>query len=47
MIAGIITAILLATFIGGAFWLFAICRASDFDRVSRIPLDDETTEDRP
>lgn len=37
---GIVTAILLAAFIGGAFWLFAVRRAADFDRLARIPLDE-------
>ncbi|HAI59681.1 MAG TPA: CcoQ/FixQ family Cbb3-type cytochrome c oxidase assembly chaperone [Xanthomonadaceae bacterium] len=38
---GFITAFLLAAFIGGIFWLFAVRRAADFDRLARIPLDDE------
>ena len=47
MIAGTVTAFLLAAFLGGAFWLFAVRRASDFDRMARIPLDDTPSEDRP
>ena len=49
---GIVTAILLAAFLGGVFWLFIVRRAPDFDRMSRIPLDDApgagtAAEDRP
>lgn len=47
MLAGTVTALLLAAFLGGALWLFAIRRASDFDRMARMPLDDESKEDRP
>ncbi len=47
MIAGTVTAFLLVAFLGGAFWLFAVRRASDFDRMARIPLDDNASEDRP
>jgi cbb3-type cytochrome oxidase subunit 3 len=44
---GIVTALLLAAFVGGAFWLFAIRRASDFERMARIPLEDNAEEARP
>ncbi|GAB3733238.1 hypothetical protein GCM10028794_10650 [Silanimonas algicola] len=47
MIAGTVTAILLAAFLGGAYWLFVVRRAADFDRLARMALDDETTEERP
>lgn len=48
MIAGTVTAILLAAFLGGAFWLFFVRKSADFDRIARMALDDETTtEDRP
>lgn len=47
MIAGTVTAILLAAFLGGCVWLFGIRRASDFDRMARIPLDDTAEEARP
>ncbi len=47
MIAGTVTAFLLAAFLGGCAWLFAVRRASDFDRMARIPLDDTTEEARP
>jgi len=46
-ITNIVTAILLAAFIGGVYWLFVVRRAADFDRMARIPLDDEAPEDRP
>lgn len=49
---GIVTAILLAAFLGGVFWLFIVRRAPDFERMSRIPLEDapdggRASEDRP
>lgn len=47
MIAGIVTALLLATFLGGCVWLFAVRRAADFDWMARIPLDDIAEEPRP
>jgi cbb3-type cytochrome oxidase subunit 3 len=47
MIAGTVTALLLAAFLGGAFWLFVVRRAADFDRMARIPLEDNTEEARP
>lgn len=47
MLAGIVTAILLTAFLGGAIWLFGVRRSSDFDRVSRIPLEDDAPENRP
>ena len=47
MIAGTVTAFLLAAFLGGCVWLFAIRRAADFDRMARIPLDENTEEPRP
>lgn len=47
MTAGIVTAILLAAFIGGVYWLFAVRRAKDFDRMAHIPLDDNGEENRP
>ena len=47
MIAGTVTAFLLAAFLGGCVWLFAVRRAADFDRMARIPLDDIAEEPRP
>lgn len=52
MISGIVTAILLVAFIGGVYWLFAVRRAADFERIARIPLDDSPNktpiaEDKP
>jgi cbb3-type cytochrome oxidase subunit 3 len=51
MIAGFVTAFLLAAFLGGAYWLFVVRRAADFDRMARIPLEESaehiTEEARP
>ncbi len=47
MIAGFVTALLLAAFLGGVVWLFAIRRAADFERMARIPLEDNPEEARP
>lgn len=47
MIAGTVSAFLLLAFLGGCVWLFAVRRASDFDRMARIPLDENAEEARP
>ncbi|GIX39479.1 MAG: hypothetical protein KatS3mg128_0528 [Silanimonas sp.] len=47
MLAGIVTATLLAAFLGGVFWLFVLRKPSDFERMARQPLEDNTEEDRP
>ncbi len=47
MLSGIVTALLLLAFLLGTFWLFVLRRASDFDRIARLPLEDHTPEDRP
>jgi cytochrome c oxidase cbb3-type subunit 4 len=40
MIPGIITAILLASFIAGTAWAFSGKRRAAFDAAARMPLDD-------
>lgn len=47
MLPGIITAILLAAFIGGVVWLFFFRRASDFEQAERSPLEDNDLEKKP
>ncbi|MBS3958700.1 MAG: CcoQ/FixQ family Cbb3-type cytochrome c oxidase assembly chaperone [Xanthomonadaceae bacterium] len=47
MVSGIVTALLLLAFVLGIFWLFVLRRASDFDRIARSPLEDNTPEERP
>ena len=42
MIAGITTALLLATFLGGVAWAFSGKRKADFDAAARLPLDDQS-----
>lgn len=41
MIQGIITAILLAAFVGGWIWLWGANRKPALDAAARIPLEDE------
>ena len=42
MIAGITTAILLATFIGGVAWAYSRKRKPEFDAAARLPLEDRS-----
>lgn len=42
MIAGITTAILLLTFLGGVAWAFSRKRKPEFDAAARLPLEDES-----
>ncbi|HBD21061.1 MAG TPA: CcoQ/FixQ family Cbb3-type cytochrome c oxidase assembly chaperone [Arenimonas sp.] len=42
MIAGITTAILLATFLGGVAWAFSKKRKAEFDAAARLPLEDQS-----
>jgi len=41
MISGIITAILLASFIAGSVWVFSGRRNAEFDEAAKLPLEDE------
>ena len=43
MIAGIVTAILLGSFIGGCLWVYSSKRREEFEAAARLPLE----EDRP
>jgi cytochrome c oxidase cbb3-type subunit 4 len=45
MIPGIITAILLASFVAGSAWAFSGKRRAAFDAAARIPLVDPPLED--
>lgn len=40
MISGMITAILLACFIAGSFWVFSNRRNAEFEEAARLPLED-------
>jgi len=44
MIAGIVTGILLALFVGGWIWAWRPARAAQFDAAARLPLADDATE---
>jgi cytochrome c oxidase cbb3-type subunit 4 len=41
MASGIITAILLACFVAGSFWVFSSRRNKEFEEAARLPLEDE------
>ena len=43
VISGVVTAILIVTFIGGWIWAWSAKRKPDFDAAARLPLDDEAT----
>ncbi|HWT14543.1 MAG TPA: cbb3-type cytochrome c oxidase subunit 3 [Patescibacteria group bacterium] len=40
MISGLVTAILLVTFVAGVFWAFNDRHKSTFDAAARLPLED-------
>jgi cytochrome c oxidase cbb3-type subunit 4 len=40
MVSGIVTAILLASFIAGTAWAFSARRRAEFDRAARLPLEE-------
>ena len=41
MISGIVTAILLASFIAGCIWAWSPRRKQDFDAAARLPLNND------
>ena len=46
MVAGIITAVLLALFVAGWFWAWRPARKADFDAAARLPLNDNEESPR-
>jgi len=46
MISGIVTAVLLACFLGGTAWAYSSKRKSEFDAAAQLPLQDRS-EDAP
>ena len=46
MISGIVTAILLLSFIGGWIWAWSPKRRRDFDAAAQLPLDDDREQTR-
>ena len=47
MVSGIVTAILLASFIAGTAWAFSARRRAEFDRAARLPLEEPPTGGAP
>jgi cytochrome c oxidase cbb3-type subunit 4 len=41
MIAGIVTAILLASFLAGSAWAFSKRRHAEFEAAARLPLEED------
>ena len=41
--SGLVTAVLIAAFLGGVAWAWSSRRKHDFDEAARLPLDDEET----
>lgn len=41
MLSGIVTAVLLALFVGGWYWVWRPERKSEFDEAAQLPLVDE------
>ncbi len=44
---GIVTAVLMALFIGLVFWAYSRARRSQFDALAHMPLEDDRTPARP
>jgi cytochrome c oxidase cbb3-type subunit 4 len=42
MISGIVTAILLVTFLAGTAWAYSSRRKAEFDAAARLPLEEES-----
>ena len=47
MVSGIVTALLLGSFLAGAAWAFSPRRRGEFDAAARLPLDETSSEDSP
>ncbi|WP_290885104.1 CcoQ/FixQ family Cbb3-type cytochrome c oxidase assembly chaperone [Arenimonas sp.] len=47
MISGILTVIALVAFIAGAAYVYSAKRKPEFDEASRIPLDEDQSENTP
>jgi cytochrome c oxidase cbb3-type subunit 4 len=47
MVSGIVTAILLACFIGGTAWAWSRARREEFDHAARLPLEEAPTQAPP
>lgn len=43
VISGIVTGILIVTFVGGWIWAWSARRKPDFDAAARLPLDDDAS----
>ena len=43
MVAGIVSAVLLASFVGGWIWAWRPARRAAFDAAARLPLDEDAT----
>ena len=44
MIAGIVSTVLLASFVGGWIWAWRPSRRAAFDAAARLPLDEDAME---
>ena len=44
MVAGIVSVVLLASFVGGWIWAWRPARRAAFDAAARLPLDEDTVE---
>ena len=47
MVSGIITALLLGSFLAGSAWAFSPRRRREFDAAARLPLDEASSEESP
>ena len=43
MIAGIVTAILLASFLGGCAWVYSARRDAEFEAAAQLPLEEDAS----
>jgi cytochrome c oxidase cbb3-type subunit IV len=47
MVSGIVTAILLASFVAGCLWAWSASRRREFDDAARLPLEEPPTGGAP
>ncbi|HEX4854882.1 MULTISPECIES: cbb3-type cytochrome oxidase subunit 3 [Arenimonas] len=47
MLSGILTVLALLAFVGGAAYVYSAKRKPEFDEASRIPLDEDQSENTP
>jgi cytochrome c oxidase cbb3-type subunit 4 len=47
VVSGLVTAVLMAAFIGGVIWVWSSRRTRDFDEAAQLPLEEDTVDQEP